>query len=35
VNEGRVPPDAIKQTPESGLALNSQRIGCTSWRGIG
>ncbi len=35
VNEGRVPPDAIKQTPESGLALNSQRIGCTSWRDIG
>jgi ERF superfamily len=35
MHEGRVPPDAIKQTPESGLALNSQRIGCTSWRGIG
>jgi hypothetical protein len=29
VNEGRVPPDAITQTPESGLALNSQSIGST------
>jgi ERF superfamily len=27
VDEGRVPPDAIGQTPESGLALNSQPIG--------
>jgi ERF superfamily len=30
VNEGRVPPDAITQPPESGLALNSQPIGSTS-----
>jgi len=29
VNEGRVPPDAITQTPESGSALNSQSIGST------
>jgi hypothetical protein len=30
VHEGRVPPDAITQPPESGLALNSQPIGSTS-----
>jgi ERF superfamily len=29
VNEGRLPPDAITQTPQSGLALNSQPIGST------
>jgi len=33
-DEGRVPPDAIGQTPESGLALNSQPIGSTG-RDIG
>jgi hypothetical protein len=27
VNEGRVPPDAITQTPQAGLALSSQLIG--------
>ena len=29
VNEGRLPADEIMQTPQSSLALNSQRIGGT------
>jgi hypothetical protein len=29
MNEARVPPDAITQTPKSGLALNSQPVGST------
>ena len=35
VNEGRVPPDAIPQAPQSGLALNSQPIGSTGRPDIG
>ena len=34
VNEGRLPADEIMQTPQSGLALNSQPIGSTG-RDIG
>ena len=35
MNEGRVPPDAITQTPQSRLALSSQPIGSTSRPDIG